>query len=116
MPGIPPCFVNESLWQIPHAWTLIRTDPAPGSGISRSTISNGPSGRATCTTLIFDIWPLDASKGATGHRFSDLFDWVSRLSRYESDFGNDSCHDCAGCRLGAGSSGPAGIRGGIDTA
>src|SRR5207253_5341960 len=38
---------------MPHAWTLIRTHPACGSGISRSTISNGPFGLETCTARIF---------------------------------------------------------------
>src|ERR671910_875385 len=42
---------------MPHASTLIRTEPAPGSGISRSTISNGPFARLTCATRIFDIIP-----------------------------------------------------------
>jgi hypothetical protein len=31
---------------------LIRTDPVPGSGIERSTVSKGPFGRETCTTRI----------------------------------------------------------------
>src|ERR1017187_8804435 len=56
-PGKCPSFVNESLWQIPQACTLIRTDPAPGSGISRSTISKGPPGLETCTARMFDILP-----------------------------------------------------------
>src|SRR5713226_5019752 len=38
MPGHKPSFVSTSLWQTPQACTLIRTCPAPGSGISRSTI------------------------------------------------------------------------------
>ena len=52
MPGNIAFFVNVSLWQTPQASTLIRTSFAPGSGTGRSTISNGPSGRATCTTRI----------------------------------------------------------------
>jgi hypothetical protein len=52
-----PSLVNESLWQIPQACTLIRTDPAPGSGISRSTISKAPPGRETCIARIFDMLP-----------------------------------------------------------
>src|SRR5208283_6166706 len=56
-PGKCPSFVNESLWQIPQACTLIRTDPAPGFGISRSTISKGPPGRETCTARILGIVP-----------------------------------------------------------
>src|SRR5215469_16207626 len=38
--GNKPSFVTESPWQIPHACTLMRTFPSPGSGIFRSTISN----------------------------------------------------------------------------
>jgi hypothetical protein len=49
--------VNESLWQTPQACTRIRTDPAPGSGIGRSTISKGPFGRETCTTRIVAMIP-----------------------------------------------------------
>ena len=54
-PGQWPSLTNESLWQMPQAWTLIRTQPAPGCGISRSTISNGPPGRLTWAARIFDI-------------------------------------------------------------
>src|SRR5207302_10900298 len=42
-------------WQMPHACTLIRTCPAPGSGIGRSTISNDPPGRATCATRMVGV-------------------------------------------------------------
>src|SRR5947209_13834952 len=35
---------------MPQARTSMRTAPVPGSGIGRSTISNGPFGRETCTT------------------------------------------------------------------
>src|SRR2546428_6918962 len=52
-----PSLISESLWQMPHASTLMRTCPPAGSGISRSTSSNGPFGRVTCTTRIFDIVP-----------------------------------------------------------
>jgi hypothetical protein len=61
--------VIVSLWQIPQAWTLMRTDPAPGSGMLRSTISNGPFGRKTCTARIFGMLPpmvillSDAARG-----------------------------------------------------
>src|SRR6266571_3540786 len=37
---------------MPQARTLIRSDPAPGSGIGLSTISSGPPGRDTCTARI----------------------------------------------------------------
>ena len=50
MPGQIPSFVTESLWQMPQASTLMRTDPLPGSGIGRSTSSSGPFARVTCTT------------------------------------------------------------------
>src|ERR1035441_3116219 len=56
-PGKCPSFVSESLWQIPQACTLIRTDPAPGFGISRSTLSKAPPDWETCTARIFDISP-----------------------------------------------------------
>ena len=48
--------MSESLWQMPQACTLIRTDPAPGSGIGRSTISKGPFGRETCATRIIAMF------------------------------------------------------------
>src|SRR6185369_6193499 len=52
MPGHWPSLVKTSLWQTPQAWTLIRTDPGPGSGIGRSTSSRGPPGRETWATRI----------------------------------------------------------------
>lgn len=67
MPGNNPSLVKESLWHTPHTCTLIRTCLAPGSGISRSTISRGPLGLDTCTErmyyyvllAIYDIWSID---------------------------------------------------------
>src|SRR5262249_45266708 len=41
-----------SLWQTPQACTLIRTSRAPGSGISRSTISKSPLGLEICAAII----------------------------------------------------------------
>src|SRR5262245_15883213 len=41
---------------MPQASTLIRTDPAAGSGIGRSTISHGPFGRETWATRIVDMF------------------------------------------------------------
>src|SRR5262245_12977956 len=38
MPGQEPSFVSTSLWQIPQARTWMRTYPASGVGILRSTI------------------------------------------------------------------------------
>src|SRR5579884_2589750 len=52
MPGNVPSLVSESLWQMPHACTLIRNVPARGCGTARSTISNGPFARETCTARI----------------------------------------------------------------
>src|SRR4051794_7640203 len=52
MPGQRPSLVKTSLWQTPQAWTLIRTDPGPGSGIGRSTSSRGPPARETWATRI----------------------------------------------------------------
>src|SRR2546421_9351580 len=52
MPGHKPSFVSTSLWQTPQACTLIRTCPAPGLGISRSTIWKSAPGAGTCATFI----------------------------------------------------------------
>src|ERR1700716_3485067 len=43
---------------MPQACTRIRTCPAPGLGISRSTISKSAPGFGTCTTFIFAIETL----------------------------------------------------------
>src|SRR4029077_7585652 len=50
--GHEPSFVSMSLWQTPQACTLMRTCPAAGSGISRSTISKSPPGLEICATFI----------------------------------------------------------------
>src|ERR1700719_2036220 len=72
-PGHKPSLVNTSLWQTPHASTLMRTCPGPGDGISRSTNSKSPLALETCATLIFVIaafscqvgrWPLDARQNS----------------------------------------------------
>src|SRR3984893_624351 len=55
IPRKAPCLVNESLWQTPQAWTLMRTCRAVGSGTSRSTISKGPLALLTCTARMRDI-------------------------------------------------------------
>ena len=47
IPGNAPCLVKESLWQMPHACTLIRTCRGPGVGRSRTTSSRGPLARET---------------------------------------------------------------------
>src|SRR4029077_19723285 len=52
MPGQAPSFVSTSLWQIPQACTLMRTCPASGLGISRSTIWKSAPGLGTCATFI----------------------------------------------------------------
>ena len=44
--------MSTSLWQTPQACTLIRTCPAPGIGISRSTIWKSAPGLDTCATFI----------------------------------------------------------------
>src|SRR5882724_2930088 len=46
---------------MPQACTRIRTCPAPGLGISRSTISKSAPGFGTCTTFIFAIETLRSS-------------------------------------------------------
>src|SRR6266436_3070795 len=61
MSGKSPSFVMKSLWQIPQACTRIRTCPAPGFGISRSTISKSAPGLGTCATFIFAIETLRSS-------------------------------------------------------
>src|SRR6266403_1982994 len=43
---------------MPQACTRIRTCPAPGLGISRSTISKSAPGFGTCATFIFAIETL----------------------------------------------------------
>src|SRR4051812_20985056 len=58
MPGRPPSLVSTSLWHTPHAWTRIRTWPAAGSGISRSTSSKSAPAFGTCTAFIFAIGSL----------------------------------------------------------
>src|ERR671934_2200614 len=40
---------------MPQAWTLMRTCAAPGSGVSRSTISKGPLGLETWTKRLVII-------------------------------------------------------------
>src|SRR5207244_538713 len=54
-PGQWPSLTSESLWQMPQAWTLTRTQPAAGWGISRSTISNDPPGWSIWSARIFRI-------------------------------------------------------------
>jgi hypothetical protein len=44
--------VSESLWQTPQACILMRTSPATGLGISRSTISKSAPGLGTCAAFI----------------------------------------------------------------
>src|SRR5216684_4632589 len=48
---------------MPQACTRIRTCPAPGLGISRSTISKSAPGFGTCATFIFAIETLRFSFG-----------------------------------------------------
>src|SRR4051812_45443441 len=52
IPGKAPSFVSTSLWQTPQACTLIRTCPAPGFGVSRSTISKSAPAFGTTATFI----------------------------------------------------------------
>src|ERR1051326_4942121 len=53
--GKSPSLVIESLGQTPQASTFTRTEPAGGSEISRSTISNGAFGRGTTAMRIVDM-------------------------------------------------------------
>src|SRR5229473_2691946 len=58
MPGQYPSFTRLSLWQMPQACTRMRTCPAVGLGISRSTISKSAPGFGTSATFIFAIETL----------------------------------------------------------
>src|SRR5882724_2297947 len=51
-PGQSPSLTSTSLWQTPQASTLMRTCARPGSGMGRSTSSNGPPGLLTCTAFM----------------------------------------------------------------
>src|SRR5215469_1574726 len=53
---------------MPHASTLIRTSPAAGCGISRSTSSNSPPAFPTCATRFFAI-SLSPSQSPSGSGF-----------------------------------------------
>ena len=64
-PGIAPVLVKTSLWQTPHASTLTRTWPGPGSGRSRSTSSRGPPALATCTTRILGMFVVSSEGNRT---------------------------------------------------
>jgi hypothetical protein len=55
MAGNTPSLVKESLWQMPHAYTLIRTCVGPGSGISLSTSSKGPLALETWIERMYSI-------------------------------------------------------------
>src|SRR6266478_5546356 len=58
MPGQYPSFTRLSLWQMPQACTRMRTCPAVGLGISRSTISKSAPAFGTNATFIFAIETL----------------------------------------------------------
>src|SRR5437762_3453831 len=49
---------------MPHAWTLIRTQPGSGSGISRSTSSKDPFACGTWTARIFFAIPTCRASGS----------------------------------------------------
>src|SRR5882724_6566541 len=55
MPGQYPSFVRASLWQMPEACTRMRTWPASGWGISRSTTWYGPLALTTWAARILGI-------------------------------------------------------------
>src|SRR6266481_2041471 len=57
-PGQSPSLTMTSLWQTPHASTLMRTCPRPGSGIGRSTSSRAPPGLLTCTAFMSGMFVL----------------------------------------------------------
>src|SRR6266571_5918075 len=66
IPGQPPSLVSASLWQMPQARTLIRSVPAPGSGIGLSTISSGPPGLDTSTARIVAMDSSDPAAQSKG--------------------------------------------------
>src|SRR5262245_47322145 len=80
MPGNKPSFVTTSLWQTPHACTLMRTSPASGSGIWRSTISRFAPGLGICATFIGAASAL----GATLAMCPPLNSFVLVLSQCQS--------------------------------
>src|SRR5712692_9993960 len=94
MPGQAPSLVNTSLWQTPQACTLMRTCPAVGLGISRSTISKSAPALGTCAAfmgaipilVVAMISPL-SSLDVTSRRCSLVEidssprQWVSHLMR-----------------------------------
>src|SRR5215471_908463 len=57
---------------MPHASTLTRTQPGCGSGMSRSTISNGPPARGTWTTRIFLLMSFHRSSLEKHKNYSAL--------------------------------------------
>src|SRR6267154_5051065 len=70
MPG-HPSFVSTSLWHTPQACTLMSTCPAPGLGISRSTISKSPPALEICATFIGAIATLVVAINAS-YEFSSF--------------------------------------------
>src|SRR5579863_4424015 len=75
MPGQAPSLVSTSLWHTPQACTLMRTCPASGLGISRSTISKSAPGLGICAAFI----------GATAILVVAMISPVLLLSRYFED-------------------------------
>src|SRR5713101_660107 len=80
MPGKSPSFVMMSLWQMPQACTRMRTCPATGFGISRSTISKSAPGLGTWATFIFAIEDLLFSFWIRGYKLD------ARLMQTDSFF------------------------------
>jgi hypothetical protein len=66
MPGQPPARTKASLWQIPHAATLMSTSRDAGVGISRSTNSNGAPAAGTSMTFIFFAFRFDTVVSGMG--------------------------------------------------
>src|SRR5258708_37606054 len=85
MPGQYPSFVRASLWQMPEACTRMRTWPASGWGISRSTTWYGPLALTTWAARILgiDLPPeliMDQGR-ASGHAPIGVFDQPLSTSR-----------------------------------
>src|SRR6188768_2679221 len=76
MPGRCPSFTMESLWQTPHASTLMRTQPGPGAGMGTSTTSRSPPARFTRAARIVvamsnSPWVVESSCAESNARRQD---------------------------------------------
>src|SRR5579871_251454 len=73
---------------MPQACTLMRTCPAPGVGISRSTISQSPPAFDTCTAFIFAP-PAFAIAASPFGEFAPLVGCRAPSRQLQTFFGED---------------------------